>query len=234
MSPGRVNVKLPENPRARAVGRLERHERAWWRRLSMLFSVGMALLGIAIAVATDRDPLAVTPWIEGPRALRLAWSILAGAFVATGTLVFTKELVRRSASGRALADYLAPEMRTQRASGLVLQALAAGISEELLFRGALAPLLGILASSVLFGLAHRMRGRGRILWALWSAAVGCAFAIVFVASGELLGAIVGHVAINVGNAFYLRGRERSPLALAHAHVPSLAPLAPHGDVRVES
>ena len=83
-----------------------------------------------------------------------------------------------------------------------------------------------------------MRGRGRILWAGFSAIVGFAFAIVFVASGELIGAVVGHVTINVVNALYLRalrglsgfeaqGRdEREGL--------SFAPLAPHGDVRVQS
>lgn len=197
----------------------------------MLFSLAVALFGVAVAVATGRDPLVTAPWIDGPRALRALWSLLAGLFVAVGALLVTKELVRRSDTGRALAAQLAPGFRTRATSALLLQGLAAGVSEELLFRGALTPLMGVVFSSVLFGLAHQMRGRGRILWSSFSAVVGLALGVVFAASGELLGAIVGHVTINVVNALYLRGFEAKSRDEERV---SFAPLATHGDVRVQS
>ncbi|MFO0663423.1 MAG: type II CAAX endopeptidase family protein [Polyangiaceae bacterium] len=215
-----ARLLLPESPRARAVGRLDRHERAWWLAPSMLSTGAVALIGIAVALASGRDPLVTTPWIEGPRIVRILWSLLAGAFVGVGAVVLTKELVRRSTVGKALARELALGFRSRKVSVLVVQAFLTGVSEELLFRGALTPLIGVVLSSILFGLVHQMRGRGRLLWAASSAAVGCAFALVYVASGELVGAIGAHVFINVVNALYLRG--------------SFASLAPHRDVRVQS
>ncbi len=68
------------------------------------------------------------------------------------------------------------------------------------------------ASSVGFGLLHQMRGPSRWVWAAWAGAMGLLFALVFVVTGSLVGAVLAHVAINGANLLYIRDvRPKRPL-----------------------
>ena len=60
-------------------------------------------------------------------------------------------------------------------------------SEELFFRGLLATTIGLIASSLAFGLLHQMRGRVRWVWAGWATVMGLLFGALFLATGSLLG-----------------------------------------------
>jgi membrane protease YdiL (CAAX protease family) len=68
---------------------------------------------------------------------------------------------------------------------LLLGAAMAGFSEELLFRGLLQPQIGLVASSLLFGLLH---GPSRSLWPLaaWAAVAGYILGLLHVTSENLL------------------------------------------------
>jgi hypothetical protein len=93
----------------------------------------------------------------------LLWG-LAGAIPLYGLFVLSERL---PATGfqqikRFLIDYLGPFLDTCRWTGLFYLALLAGITEEILFRGLLQALfelhwgwlVGIIASNILFALAH--------------------------------------------------------------------------------
>lgn len=71
-----------------------------------------------------------------------------------------------------------PLLREVTVVDIVVLATIAGFSEELLFRGMLQPRMGLVASSLLFGLLH---GPDVKLWpfALWAAAVGAGFGLVY-------------------------------------------------------
>ena len=49
--------------------------------------------------------------------------------------------------------------------------MAAGLGEEWLFRGVLQPLVGLVAASVLFGLAH-VGGRTMLPFGVWASVMG--------------------------------------------------------------
>jgi len=96
----------------------------------------------------------------------------------------------------------------------VLLAATAGICEEFLYRGyALTKIaeltgslpLGIVASSVAFGVAHSYQGR---VGMIGTGIVGFLYALVFVATGSLLPCMLGHFAQDVAGAMVLTRRLR--------------------------
>jgi len=68
---------------------------------------------------------------------------------------------------------------------------AAGVGEELLFRGAVQPELGLVAASVLFGLVH-IGGADMIAFGVWAAAVGALLGWLASATGGLLAPMTAH------------------------------------------
>ncbi len=87
-----------------------------------------------------------------------------------------------------LLEMLGPSLAACRWYDLLLVAAVAGLSEELLFRGALQPLLGPIWSNVLFGLAHAVTPS----YAVLAGVVGGYLAWQFSASDNLLTPIVTH------------------------------------------
>jgi len=85
--------------------------------------------------------------------------------------------------------------------------IASAVSEELFFRGLLATVIGLVASSLAFGLLHQMRGPARWAWAAWATVMGLLFGVLFFATGSLLGPMVAHAAINVANLRFIRDTD---------------------------
>ena len=88
--------------------------------------------------------------------------------------------------------------------------LLAGLSslgEEVLFRGLMTPTLGVLGSSVLFGLLHQVRGPSRWVWIIWATAVGLVLGTIFAATGSLVGPLLAHAVVNAVNLGYLRDHD---------------------------
>ena len=69
--------------------------------------------------------------------------------------------------------------------------LAAGVGEELLFRGAIQGEFGLGIASVLFGLAH-IGGRRSIVFGVWVMVMGGVLGSLVPLTGGLLGAVVAH------------------------------------------
>jgi membrane protease YdiL (CAAX protease family) len=98
--------------------------------------------------------------------------------------------------------------------------LAAAFGEELLFRAALQPLLGIWTASLLFLLAHapayrlRSLGRAELIQAAGVFAVSVFLGLIFEYSG-LLAAMLVHAALDIAGLYAIRhamraGRQDSP------------------------
>ena len=92
--------------------------------------------------------------------------------------------------------------------------LAAGVGEELLFRGALQPWLGLWATSALFALAHirayrlRQLDRRVLVQALGLLAASLALGLIAKYAG-LLSAILAHVAVDVAGLLTIRAVARA-------------------------
>ena len=99
-------------------------------------------------------------------------------------------------------------------------ALASGFAEELLFRGALQPVLGLLLTSIAFGAAHVPLRRELIIWPFIAAAVGLLLGWMTNETDALIAPILTHVTVNAINLRYLSALVRD----ADAGAPSEAAL----------
>lgn len=86
----------------------------------------------------------------------------------------------------------------ERGEVLVL-ALLSGFAEELFFRGAMLLAWGPWVSAVLFALMHSGRGSAFRFWTVFALAAGGLCTLLTLVTGNLLAAIVAHVAVNAIN-----------------------------------
>jgi uncharacterized protein len=102
------------------------------------------------------------------------------------------------------ARKLVPKNRKERIAFLAV-ALTAGFCEEFLYRGWLLGLagsalksiwLGLLISSVFFGVAHLYQGRGGVIK---TGIAGLVFGLIYIASGSLLPGQILHALLDLNN-----------------------------------
>ena len=86
---------------------------------------------------------------------------------------------------------------------LVVISVAAGIGEELLFRGVLQTEFGVVTASLVFGLLH-MGGSGTFAFGCWVAVMGGALGGLAVWTHGLLAPIVAHAAYDAAALAYIR------------------------------
>ena len=139
-------------------------------------------------------------------------ALLIGAAIFGGGILSALHWVNLSRMGRIrskaresfqrMAERILPRSRPETATFLAL-AITAGLCEEFLYRGftmaalaraGLPTWIVVLASSVLFGLAHLYQGRGGLIGTL---VLGAIFGGVRVATSSLIPPIVWHAMIDI-------------------------------------
>jgi membrane protease YdiL (CAAX protease family) len=185
---------------------LERfYQRNLARKCLWLAPVGLVLL-VEPGVRPEDLGLA---WPAGPATLvyLLLTPLVLAAFV--GSTLILRRWVRlgQAVPGQQAFVALVPRTRVERRWALWV-AIAAGVIEELMFRGlllaaglsaGLSPLGAVLSTSVLFGAIHLYQGwRGVVL----TSAFGLVTAVTVVSTGSLLWAVLLHVLLDV-RAFLL-------------------------------
>lgn len=178
-------------------------------RLLLIALAGEAVLA-AIALACVR--LIDIPLSMGPR-----WrGVVVGSAGAVALAIFNLTMLRHGARlpifrsvDEMYRDVLRPLFARIGWREVVLISMAAGIGEELLFRGVLQPLLGIVPASLLFGLAH-FGGAATIGFAVWAAAVGGFLGWLASLGGGLLAPIVAHAGYDALALAYIRWGPEPP------------------------
>ena len=137
-------------------------------RAGLLIYVPLGLL--AFAWLCLRTGLTATiSHVVGANVMR---DVLLGLGVGLMLVGLTRVASALSARARraeaVMADILGPLTLVE----CVLLALASGIAEELIFRGALQPLLGLWLTALIFGAAHVPMRRELIAWPFLAAAAG--------------------------------------------------------------
>lgn len=172
------------------------------RALLFLPSLALGVLGGAW--------LLLRPW---PYAARtgLGGQLLAGAATAALLLAAAWLLERTLPSFRYASRLLESALRSVALpawTALLLAAATAG-AEELFFRGALMPLVGLVGQALLFGLFHPVPRRA---WAypVFAAAAGLAFGALTLTTGSLLPAVVAHFGINLQGLWEVRRPGAAP------------------------
>jgi uncharacterized protein len=189
----------------------------WW--VPWLVYGPMGALGVGWAFGTRGSVFSLSDaaWLRSPSLG--AWCVIAVA-IAVSVVAATRELVRRTRWARRLHLNLRGTLLGLTPGRIALLSLLSATAEELFFRAALAPSLGLVASSVLFGLAHVGPGEQKLAWSLWALLMGLVFGALFFASGSLLPPLLAHALINYENMHYICNYDPTPLDIDRMHAQS--------------
>jgi membrane protease YdiL (CAAX protease family) len=176
--------------------------------LTAYAAVGAGAAGMTVALG--HNPLACSGWLDMHGGASVLSSLGAGVCIGALTIAATRVMVRRAAWARALHSALRPTVHRAHDAMLLAVAMASALGEELLFRGLLVPVLGVVLSALVFGALHQVRGEARWGWMAWATLMGLIFGVVFAATGSLAGPIVAHAMINAANLRFLRDNDPAP------------------------
>ncbi len=87
--------------------------------------------------------------------------------------------------------------------GIVAVALAAGVGEEIFFRGAVQGQFGWVIAAIVFGLAH-VGHRGYVGFGVWAGVIGAGLGWLYRASGGLIAPTVAHAVYDALALAYIR------------------------------
>ena len=104
---------------------------------------------------------------------------------------------------RLYRETLRPLFARARPLDIAVVSLAAGVGEELLFRGAMQAEFGLVVASVVFGLAH-IGGRSSVAFGIWVIVMGLGLGELAHVAGGLLAPVVAHVAYDAVAISYIR------------------------------
>ena len=157
----------------------------------LVFYTGMTMLGLLLArgfasLEPFRKPLILETATTG-----LGMAILLG--VAAGT---ASGMSLRTRAGRKMVVELSRLLPDLHAGDHLLIALASGIGEETLFRGALLPMLGLPLSSILFGAMHWPFRPSLRLWTLYALVMGLALGGLALYTGSVWFPVLTHALAN--------------------------------------
>lgn len=166
----------------------------------------MALLAIFIAAwRGDPNVFAVGPHGDAvwgpPLGLALGLAVVWFCRVAASLWQWAQIL------NRSFRDVLGP--LTSR--DIWLLAATSSIGEEMLFRGALTPWLGVWLQAAVFALLHIGPGRKFVPWTIFAALLGVVLGYLTMATGNLAGVIIAHFVINALNLRFIMRDGAPPL-----------------------
>jgi len=160
----------------------------------------LALVALAIGAFRGRIDIyrltASEPW-------KLAFSPVLGVVVGLGVVFVTRLCVHRFAWARRLHRDFRGLLGDLNGRGIFVLAAASSVGEELLFRGALLPWIGLLPSTVVFAALHIGPGTRFLPWTASALVVGLLFGGLFILLGDLGAPIAAHFTINYLNLGYI-------------------------------
>lgn len=174
-----------------------------WVPTALLFYAALAAAAWIWRTGLGGEALFYSSTEAAARGTRVLVDVGSGAAVAAALIAVSRLLTRRSVAGRALAVELGRVLGALPTWQTVVLALASGIGEELFFRAALQPRVGLWLASLLFGLAHLLPSWPLALWSLFAGLAGLLFGLLFDATGNLLAPVTAHVLVNALNLRWL-------------------------------
>lgn len=173
-----------------------------WSRSALVLVLYLALASAGIAWSTLRGD--ASAWrVSGREDPQVLLGILAGLLIGLGFVFASRFATHRFEWGRALHRDLRALLGPLPGHEIIVLAVASAIGEEVFFRGALLPAVGLWASSAIFALLH-IGPKVRFLpWTLSSLVAGLVFGQLFLWAGDLGGPVVAHFTVNALNLRYL-------------------------------
>ncbi len=135
-------------------------------------------------------------------------AVFHGFILGIGVVVLSGALYAGSRSVRRSSEILEQFLRGTTVLGAVWLALISGFAEEVMFRGALFGQLGLIGTSIFFGLCHFVPLRAFWWYPIYAAFAGYLFGVLRGSSGSVWPCVVAHVVINGINLSWLAWRVR--------------------------
>ena len=172
-------------------------------RAGLILALYGSLALIAILVSAARGDIDIYR-IEGTSTpLLMALSPLIGLALGLGMVFLSRLAVHRFDWARRLHNDFRQILGKLSAREILVLAVASSVGEELLFRGALQPIIGVWAQAVVFALLHIGPGLRFLPWTVSALAIGLLFGFLFQMTGDLGAPIVAHFAINYMNLHFI-------------------------------
>lgn len=176
-------------------------------RLTLLAVLSQAALAAVALAGTAMAGLRIS-WVGERPAVAVGFGVLTAAGLA---LVNFAVLHRPSGPWRrvrvAVDEVLVPTFSALASWHMVVVSVAAGVGEELFFRGWLQPVLGLPVASIAFGLAH-VAGPGMLAFGVWAVGMGVVMGGLALLTGGLLASMTAHVCYDVLAFHYLSAEAR--------------------------
>ena len=159
---------------------------------ALRFYLVLGLLAMGIIALQDRLSWGLFFPTERAAATCLLWGLGAALLLIALSLYASRNFRWAQLLDRQFRQILVP-LGSWRI-GVI--ALLSGTAEEVFFRGAIQPLLGLVPTSLLFGAVHLIPRKVFLPWAAYAAFAGLLFGSLFELSGTLFPNTLAHVAVN--------------------------------------
>jgi uncharacterized protein len=179
-----------------------------WSRPVLVTTAYLALGTVALAWGNLRGHPNVWHLSGKSPVLSMTFAGVLGGLAAGLLLVFASRMaLYRFDWARALHRELRHMLFPLTDAEIVVLAAASSVGEEMFFRGALLPVVGVLASSALFALLHIGPKARHLPWTVSSFGAGLLFGGMFVWTGDLTGPVLAHFLINFLNLRHVAAVE---------------------------
>ena len=167
------------------------------RRISrMALFYGVIFVIAALWAAAQQRNLLMRSDLD---AKHLILHIVLGLSVGLGIAKGSQKLSMTYLWARRLEGALAEAMGPLSSGEILLLASLSALGEEALFRGAMQPELGLVVTSLAFGLLHVGPGREFLPWTAMAIGAGFLFGAMAMWTGNLIAPILAHASINYVN-----------------------------------
>ena len=177
-----------------------------WSRPALVLVLYLALAASGMTWSAMRGHPDV--WrVEGRTDPQLVLGALAGLMIGLGFVFASRLAVHRLDWARALHRDLRGLLGPLPDGEILVLAVASALGEEIFFRGALMPVVGLVWSSLVFALLHIGPKMHFLPWTLSSFVAGIVFGQVTLWSGDLTGAVIAHFTVNFLNLRHIAHHE---------------------------
>jgi membrane protease YdiL (CAAX protease family) len=185
-------------------------------RAALVLGLYGALALGALLVSAGRGDADIYRLDETVPSWHLLVSVVFGVVLGLGVVALSRLAVTRTSWGRDLHQSFRHVLGPLTGREIAILAAASAVGEELIFRGALLPWIGLVPQAILFALLHIGPTRRYLPWTVSALLLGLAFGLVARLTGDLGGPIVAHFTINFVNLRYIARVELVPLSLRTA------------------
>jgi membrane protease YdiL (CAAX protease family) len=182
-------------------------------RASLVIGLYAAMGIVAFLIAAGRGDPDLYRLGGHPQAWQLGSAPAIGALLGLGVVGLTRLATKRFQWARDLHTSFHDLLGPLTGREIVILALASSVGEELLFRGALLPWVGVWVQATVFALLHIGPGKRFLPWTASALVLGLAFGYLAQWTGNLGGPIAAHFAINFLNLKFIVGVQRRALAV---------------------